>query len=214
MVCAPDSDTQYSAGDGLSLAGGEFSVDLTATQARVGGSCDGTGGADYITGILADGTVVCGTDQVNSGDITSVNAGAGLTGGSTSGDATLSVATGGIDSSMIEDGAVTSAKISSDAVTSAKISSGAVTSTKIADGTITNADISSSAQIGLNKIDMGATSSDFTVSTICPIGDVDGPPCDEVPPGSFCEWDSFTGPSGLDNSLDNCGSFDWYFRSD
>lgn len=204
MACADDADTTYSAGNGLNLAGGAFAVDYTSTQARVSGACNGTGGNDYITGILADGTVVCGTDANSGGDISAVNAGDGLAGGAATGAASLRIAAGGVAASMLQDGAVTSAKLASGAVTSAKIS----------DSSITNSDISATANIDGSKIQLGAgtTSTDFVPAAICPIGNVDGPPCDEVGPGSFCEWDSFTGPAGLDGVLDNCGSFDWYFR--
>lgn len=194
MVCADESLAVYNAGDGLSLSGDTFAVDDSTFQRRVSASCDGTGGADYITGIQADGTVLCGSDADSGGDITEVNAGQGLSGGATSGSATLQVADGGI--------------------TSAKIASGAVGSNQINDGSITNADVSASAGINLNKIDMNTTNGTFVAANVCPIGNVDGPPCDEVPVGSFCEWDSSNDTPTLDNSLDNCDIWDWYFRTE
>jgi hypothetical protein len=55
----------------------------------VTGTC---GAGQYVQSVNVAGTVGCGTDANSGGDITSVNAGTGLTGGATSGDATLAVA--------------------------------------------------------------------------------------------------------------------------
>jgi hypothetical protein len=76
------------AGSGLDAdrLGGSPPTDF---QRRVTGTC-GTG--LYVQSVAADGGVSCGTDANSGGDITAVNAGNGLTGGATSGDATLGVA--------------------------------------------------------------------------------------------------------------------------
>ncbi len=56
VTCQIDTDTTYSAGSGLSLAGTVMSVDSGATQARVSGTCAfGT----YLSGINQDGSVQC-----------------------------------------------------------------------------------------------------------------------------------------------------------
>ncbi len=90
VVCEPDDDTTYSAGNGLVLTGTLFSADTAYLQRRVTQAC-AEGYA--VREIYADGTVVC--VAVGSGDITAVHAGDGLAGGGDSGVVTLTVSFAG-----------------------------------------------------------------------------------------------------------------------
>lgn len=49
----------------------------------------------------------------------------------------------------------------------------------------------------------------YGVAGLCPVGPFDGPGCDTVPVGSFCEGDGECGTA----DINNCGSFDWYFKT-
>lgn len=59
VTCEPDDDTQYSAGWGLNLASGAFSVNSSQVQQRVTGVCRI---GSTIQVVNADGTVVCWDD--------------------------------------------------------------------------------------------------------------------------------------------------------
>ncbi|MDH4230335.1 MAG: hypothetical protein OEW11_11445 [Nitrospirota bacterium] len=59
VTCGIDADTTYTAGNGLMLTGPQLSVDTTAIQARVTGTC--TAGQKVLS-IAANGTVTCGID--------------------------------------------------------------------------------------------------------------------------------------------------------
>jgi hypothetical protein len=96
-ACAADADsggdiTAVTAGGGLAGGGTTgavaLSVDTAVVQSRVTGVC---AAGNSIRTINPDGTVVCEPDDNSGGDVTSVLAGAGLTGGGTSGDLTLAV---------------------------------------------------------------------------------------------------------------------------
>jgi hypothetical protein len=81
------------------------------------------------------------------GDVTGVEAGAGLVGGGTAGDLTLSIGAGNIVSTMLAANAVTTEALLDLNVTGAKLAADAVTAAKVLDGTLTAADLSSSAGI-------------------------------------------------------------------
>jgi len=70
VECEVDTDTTYTAGNGLVLTGATFSVNTVAIQARVSGTC---AAGSAISSISSTGTVTCETD-----DNTTYTAGNGL----------------------------------------------------------------------------------------------------------------------------------------
>jgi hypothetical protein len=120
--CGTDEDTTYTAGAGLSLAGTAFGIaddgvttpriaDAAVTTAKLAtgavASAQIADGAIALQDIGANGCLAsqvmkwngsawaCAADSDGGGDITAVNAGAGLTGGAIAGAATLAVGFGG-----------------------------------------------------------------------------------------------------------------------
>jgi trimeric autotransporter adhesin len=89
--------TGVTAGAGLTGGGASgavsMAVDFAATQQRVTGTCPS---GQLMTGVNQNGTVACqSASGSGGGDITSVVAGAGLTGGASTGDAALAVSFSG-----------------------------------------------------------------------------------------------------------------------
>ncbi len=101
------SGTLAIANGGVGLA----QIDIAQVQARIGGSCLAS---QYVRQVNADGSVVCGTDAGGgTGTVTSVTAGAGLSGGTITGSGTLAIANSGVAQNMIAAGAVGAAQINS-----------------------------------------------------------------------------------------------------
>lgn len=80
-----------------------LSTDPAVLQRRVSGVCPGN---TFATAINADGTMACAP----GGDITSIATSGPLAGGGTSGDVTVSLSNGGIDTAHLADDAVTMSK--------------------------------------------------------------------------------------------------------
>lgn len=140
----------------LSLSGGGGTISLSVLKEIP--SPAGQSGK-YLT---TDGTVLSWATLGAIGDITSVVAGSGLTGGATSGDINLSVntdgttiAVNGSNQLQLSDNAVTAPKIAANAVNSSHIADGSVSSADILDNTISTNDLLNAAVTG-TKIANGA----------------------------------------------------------
>ena len=112
----------------------------------------------------SNGTFTISSAIGGDGDITSVVAGSGLSGGGTVGDVTLDVT--GVTNAMLVDNAVTTTKLADDAVTSAKLSNNSVVTAKLEDGAVTGPKLASNAAVtSLNGLTNAVTlAGDGTVS--------------------------------------------------
>ena len=148
VSCASDIGVELVAGQGLDLNGLVFSIDDAYVQRRIATVCPDN---QAMRVIEQTGQAVC--VDIPQGDITEVVAGAGLTGGGQSGDVTVSVATGGITTTMLADRAVTAGKIPDNAVNAAKIAPNAVNDTaKILDNTITPVEFGQSSCTAASQV--------------------------------------------------------------
>ncbi len=114
-------------------------ADAAVTKAKLAAS---GGSSGQVLG--TDGTNLVWQAAGSGGGITGVTAGAGLTGGGTSGNVTVSVASGGITSTMIQDGGVAGVDLADGAVSSAKIADGTVGSADLANAAVTKAKLAAS----------------------------------------------------------------------
>ncbi len=145
--------------------------------------------------ITTDGTTLSWVSLGNIGDINNVIAGRGLTGGATSGDATIAVsvdnntigfddndrlallsnavstsklADGAVTVSKLANGSVTSSKLADNTVTTLKLADGAVTSSKLADNTVTTLKLADGAVATAKLADGAVTTSKLENTAVTP----------------------------------------------
>lgn len=237
LIC--NQAATVTAGSGLVKSGTTMSVDTNAVQTRVNDTC---GQNEKIIGINKDGTVQCIADKTG-GDIDSVTAGSGLSGGGTSGDVSMSVASKGVDGSHLSDKlessdiefsgsgssrslnipsrSVDQTEIAKTAVSDAELADDAVISSKIKNGAVTSSEIDDGTvtgqDIGEYPCDQGSTNTGFTKITGCEDtfgSPSDIPNCDEVPVGGVCEADT-SACANADSSSDHCSNsiYEVYLRT-
>lgn len=98
------------------------------------------------------------SDGVDNVGITSISAGAGLSGGTITTSGTLAIANGGVNNAMVAANAIDSARISDDSVGAADIGNNAVAAAELADGAVDTAAIVD-ANVTSAKIAPGAIGS-------------------------------------------------------
>ncbi|MGH9320601.1 MAG: hypothetical protein ACRD3V_12050 [Vicinamibacteria bacterium] len=135
---------------------------------------------------------------------------------------TIDIIDNQVTSADIEDNGIASSDIFTNTIQADDIATGAVASSEILDNSITSADVDT---ISATKIDFDVHQSPtarvlcnsvpkvFVPASTCPFGDQDGPSCQDVGLGAFCEYDAGQCSPELDVGLDNCpGSLDFYVR--
>ena len=185
---AADNDTTYTGGTGLTLAGTQFSLDLTYADNRYVNEGQTAGGdltATYPNPTIAnnavnsakilDGSVALADLAANAVDSTKIVDG---------GVALADLATGSVNSAKIVDGSVALADLASNSVDSTKIvdggialadlASGSVNSAKIVDGSVALADLAGNSVDSTKIVDASVALGDLAANSVDSSKIVDG----------------------------------------
>jgi hypothetical protein len=217
-----DNDTTYTAGTGLTLAGTQFSLDLTYADSRYVNEGQAAGGD--LTGTYPSPTIA--NNAVNSAKIVdgsvaladlasnSVNSAKIVDGGV----AMVDLAANSVDSAKIVDGGVALADLASNSVNSAKIvdasvaladlAGSSVDSSKIVDGSVALADLASNSVDSSKIVDGGVALADLASNAVNSAKIVDGSVAfsdlsDPLTIGStFWDWDITSGEVDIDITSD------------
>jgi len=196
---------------------GSAQIVASQVQQRVSGTC--TVGSS-IQSIAQNGTVTCQTN--GSGTVTSVGAGAGLTGGPITGSGTLAIANGGVGLAQIDSSAV-QARITGTCTSAQKVlavnangtltcgsdATGTGTVTNIASGTgLTGGPISSSGTLsiangGVGLAQINTNEVQVHITGVCALGEyvrglnADGSLICGIVPGTFARITSIANAAAL-----------------
>lgn len=155
------SDGAIAAAD-ISVASiGATQINPAQVQVRIAAGCLA---GQSIRSVGSDGSVVCA--DAGTGDVTGVTAGSGLTGGGSSGDLTIGVAIGGINSNMLQDGSIGNADLADNSVDGDNIVTGSVGSSEIVDGGVLGVDLADNSVTSSKIVPQTILGSDLALETI------------------------------------------------
>jgi hypothetical protein len=156
--------------DGVTIGwneAGELALRGDASVSKVAGESFITSGATSGQVLAWDKTAkVWKPANVATGTVTSISAGAGLSGGTILGQGTLGIADAGVTTTMLADGSVTSAKIAAGSVVEASLVDQSVTSIKIKDKSVGLVDLDPGACTANQVISYSSGASAFVCSNV------------------------------------------------
>ncbi len=145
-----------------------------------------------------------GIDNNSGGTVTSVTAGAGLSGGTIAGSGTIGIADGGVGSAQIADGGVAAVDVAPDSLGAAQIASNGVAAAELADNAVDTAAVLNLA-VTQAKIATGAVGSGQLAAGAVGLAQINGAQVQARITGTCAIGEYFRGIN-LDGSV-ACGEF-------